>query len=136
MAYHHVEYLQKVGAEGFAIIEKLHYGSRRNNNKQSNHAPPPQKLAPNQYQEPHDHQEANYSYAAAKYQPHAAYGPVAAAPKQGYETWYILPVPQAPAKEGIQIISSNEAAERYDGMIFVDYYGYKTTKTIYRRPYY
>ncbi|EOY06580.1 Uncharacterized protein TCM_021256 [Theobroma cacao] len=128
MAYHQVDYLQKVALDGFSIIEKQ-YG--RGNQRHTPPPPPPpagrqgqyhhQKLAPNQYQMPYSYQEPQ-AYDTEKEPDFRSYRP--ATKQQGYETWYFVPVPQAPIKGG-PVISSSEAAETYGGILFMDY-GYKS----------
>ncbi|XWS08561.1 hypothetical protein CRYUN_Cryun40dG0013100 [Craigia yunnanensis] len=128
MAYdHQVDYkLQKIGLDGFAILEKQ-YGR---GSLQQRHPPPPppptsrrpqdqyhhhhQKRAPNQYSY---HQEPDQAYVTAKQPASRNYGPPT---KQCYETWYFVPVSHAPKQEGT-VISGWKAAEKYGGILFDDY---------------
>ncbi|XVE82183.1 hypothetical protein DITRI_Ditri15bG0126800 [Diplodiscus trichospermus] len=117
--------LQNIAFDGFDIIEK-HFGRR---SLQSHPAPPPQrpqelyhhhqKVFPNQYSYP----EPDQAHAAAKETAFRSHRP--APTKHYYETWYFVPVPQAPKQEAGNVISSLKAAESYGGMLFRDY-GYKS----------
>ncbi|XWS14116.1 hypothetical protein CRYUN_Cryun36dG0095600 [Craigia yunnanensis] len=128
MAYDQVDHnLQKIALDGFDILDKR-YG--RGSLQRLTPPPPPpptrrpqdqyhhqKKLAPNQY----SYQEPDQAYVTAKEPAFRNYRPPT---KQCYETWYFLPVSQAPKQEGT-VISSRQAAENYGGILFNDY-GYKS----------
>nr|KJB72722.1 hypothetical protein B456_011G192900 [Gossypium raimondii] len=108
MAYNKVDYLQKVALDGFTIIEERFGRGSSQGQCQRRRRHHHEKPAPNQYcyQEPDEP-----SFRANRPLKYI---------KQRYETWYFLPVPQAPKREG-DVISSSQAAKNYGEVLFKDH---------------
>ncbi|KAG8480894.1 hypothetical protein CXB51_025475 [Gossypium anomalum] len=102
MAYNKADCLQKVALDGFTIIEeRFGRGSSQGQYQRRRHHHH-EKPAPNQY----CYQEPDEPSFRANRPPKYT--------KQRYETWYFLPVPQAPKREGA-VISSSQAAKTMVG---------------------